>query len=446
MKYWIGKNEYKDYKKASLEDCLNYCRSKSVLGLDIETSRNCKKNLYNEQLFSPGLDPWLTKICMLQIGDLENQFVIDVRDVDISPLKEIIESDKILKVGHNLKFEFKHLYIGYGMQLTNVWDTMVCEKVLYNGYHMSFSLENLAYRYLNAEKVNNNPSLFDSKDDDHFDFDDFFSELDLIDSIGKEPSFKIDKSIRLDFVEIGDKPFTQAQLDYATDDIIMPLLIRDKQKEGIWVTDTDHYKPDLGFRLENAFSLVAAKIELKGLKVNIEGWKELYEKNIKVRYDIKKMLDDFVINNYPTFANQLNLFEENPTCSIEWESSQQVVKFFKYLGFCPREYSKQTKKIDYTVGAKALIKLLRPENKDNFFEMNIPENIVKDDNNQSLILTYLLYKKYQLLTTTFGLEWLKYIHPITGRVHTNFKTMLNTGRMASTNPNLVGGLHIEIYE
>lgn len=438
MKYYIGNNiiEYDNYKNVTIEDCYNYCKDKKILGLDIETSRNIKKNLYDETKFSPGLDPWLSRICMLQIGDLDNQFVIDTRVINIYILKEILESKEILKVGHNLSFEFKHLYINKGIQLCNVWDTMICDKILYNGMRISYSLENLAYRYLNAEKVIKNPSLF--LEDSEFEYikDDVDYELDLIDSIESSTKFKIDKSIRLDFVEIGDKPFTQSQLNYATDDILMPLLIKQIQEKGRRISEDDFYCPELGFKLENAFSLVAAKIELKGLRVDSENWLKLYDENLKKRYEVKKVLNDFVIANYSKFANQMNLFSPEPSCRIEWESSKQVVEFFKYLGFCPREFSKQTGKVEDTVGAKVLYTLLTNENKDNFIFNKLPETILKDDNNQSLILTYLIYKKYQLLTTTFGKDWLLNIHPVTKRIHTRFNTLLNTGRMASFNVNL----------
>ena len=46
---------------------------------------------------------------MFQIGDKERQYVIDTRDVDITPLRHILESDKIVKVLHNAKFDYKFI-------------------------------------------------------------------------------------------------------------------------------------------------------------------------------------------------------------------------------------------------------------------------------------------------------------------------------------------------
>lgn len=63
MIYTIGFKR-KNMIKATIKDVVSYCKRKSVLGLDTETT---------------GLDPHNNKIIMLQIGDDKNQFVIDVR-------------------------------------------------------------------------------------------------------------------------------------------------------------------------------------------------------------------------------------------------------------------------------------------------------------------------------------------------------------------------------
>ena len=103
----------RDLNFTNLDDCLFYLKDKKVIGLDIETSRKYKKYKYREDIYKPGLDPYFSRICMLQIGDLDNQYIIDVRFVDIAPLKSILEDKSILKVGHNLKFETKHLLLIY---------------------------------------------------------------------------------------------------------------------------------------------------------------------------------------------------------------------------------------------------------------------------------------------------------------------------------------------
>jgi DNA polymerase I-like protein with 3'-5' exonuclease and polymerase domains len=96
--------------------------------------------------------------------------------------------------------------------------------------------------------------------------------------------------------------------------------------------------------------------------------------------------------------------------------------------------SKSTGKIEKTVGAKDLVRSLSNEYKVKFMEDNLPEVI---NSGQDLVLTYLILKKHQMLSTTYGLDFLDYVHPITKRVHCNVRQYLNTTRMAATKPNVL---------
>lgn len=422
--------QYKEYKKisyATLNECINYLKKIKEIGLDIETTRKYPKYKYREDIYKPGLDPFVTNICMLQIGDDNKQFIIDVRNVDITPLKEILESEEYLKIGHNLKFEVKHLLHSYDIYVQNVWDTMICERVLYNGEKLGYSLEALMKRHLGYENHQNN-TLFDSIEEDYEDED--FDVFDFID--GKKEKLYIDKSIRTQFIEIGDKPFTEDQILYGATDITAPLQLYNIQKEGRYVNG-ELYKPDIGFKLENKFVPVIGRIELRGIKVNIDGWLELFEKNTKLYIEKKERLDKWVTDNYPRYS-RTDLFSEQE-CLVDWKSPAEVVKFARYLEFCPKEKSKQTGKMEYTVGAKAMFKLLSNKNKENFFAGN-EINFEGKNDIQAFILNFLLLKKTQQLTTTFGKEWLRYIHPVTGKVYSNFIQLMNTGRMSSTSINL----------
>ena len=422
--YFVGNNNniFEDIKICSIEKVIEYCSNKKILGLDIETTRKYPKNKYNEKIYKPGLDPYVSTIIMLQIGDKENGFVIDARYVDIKKLKFILESKDILKVGHNLKFEGKHLFLK-GINLTNVWDTMICERVLYNGIKQKYTLAALAEKYFNV-KLKEDSVLVNTLD--------LFQENDF----GEEEEIEIiDKSTRLQFIEWGDKPFTLEQIKYGYDDVIYPLKIYDIQKNGRILEDGTSYNPVRGFELENKITQVLSKIELRGILVNTQGWIDLYNKNIKLYNEYIKKLDNWVINNFKKYRIQPTLFDKDWKCSIEWTSSKQVIQFTKHLGICPKEISKQTKKLEYTVGAKALVKLLSNENKERFMKMeSLP--LEKENDFQSFILNYLITKKYQQLTTTFGKNWLDYIHPITGKVHTNFIQLMNTGRLSSISPNM----------
>lgn len=420
---------------ATMQECIEYCRKQPVLGLDIETSRKYPKNQYISKVYKPGLDPYLSRVVMLQIGTENTVFVIDTRRVDISGLKPILESESIVKVGHNLKFEYKHLLVNFGIRLRNVWDTMLVELILTNGIQMGYGLADLSVRYFNAQKMEK-MDLFnlDSYNKHKQEFNEWIYD--------QEAKIYLDKSTRLGFIEIGDAPFTRNQIEYGADDILLPLRIRRKQQQGAFNYATDKYKsfkqkakgwfPTFCIELENRFVLALAEIEVKGMHFNALHWMETYKKALPLYEQRKQKLNEYVVNNYPQFSGSIDLFSERGTCAIKWTSQKQVVDFFKFLDICPKERSKSTKRMEWTVGATAVFKQLTPEYKGNY---NKGVDVEITDN-QSLMLQYLLFKKSEQAVTTFGKDWLKYVHPLTKRVHSSYRQILNTGRISSVNPNL----------
>ena len=399
---------------ATIEDVCNYCRDKTLLGIDIETSYKFQRNTYkNENIYKPGLDPYLSRVIMLQIGDLEHIFVIDTRCIDIAPLVPVLQLKSITYVGHNLRFESKHLKHTYGVIFRNIWDTMVVEMNLTNGLQPGYSLAKLSEKYLGVQNINKK-DLFTKEDED------------------EEEVVYIDKSTRMGFLHIGDTPFNSIQILYGADDIEYPLRIKAIQEKGI-----GDWNPLQLHKMENEFCLVLADIELRGLHFNPEQWLKVAAEKKIVYERRKKLLDDYVVKNCPAFTTGPDLFNQDVKeylCNIQWSSSTQVVELFKQLGFCPKEKSKQTHKMEYSVGAKALLKLLPKAYKDEFIKEDVPEKEFKT--NEDLIFNYLLLKKSEQAITTFGPDFLKYIHPITGRLHTSYKQILNTGRISSSNPNL----------
>lgn len=430
MIYFLGPDTILDYgnniQKCDEQFIYDYCNSKTVLGLDTETQRKYPKGRYDETIHKPGLDPYLSRVCMLQIGDEKNQFIIDTRHRSIDFLKPILESNSILKILHNSKFDAKHLIISHNIYLKNTWDTMLCERILYNGERLSYSLESLMKRHLGYENKLE-VDLFNNIEEE-LEVYDYLNDIELIDYVEKK---YVDKSIRANFVEIGDRYFNEDEILYGATDVTAPVQLYNIQKEGREING-ELYKPDKAFDLENKYALVLAKMELRGIKLDSKGWSELCSEN-KIKLQEKLIvLNNYVINNFPEWVEAPNLFNFEKRCILDWNSSTEMVKFFKKLNHCPQERSKVTKKIEYTVGASSMFKLLTNENKDRFFSLADAE--ITDT--QSLILNYLIMKKYTMLTTTFGDMFLKHVHPKTGRIHTNFIQLQNTARISSVNPNI----------
>ena len=416
--WFVGQEDnYSDkVQYSTVQACYEYLQDKLVVGIDIETTRKYPLNTYkNENIYKPGLDPYLSDVVMLQLGDLQNIWVIDTRTADISLLLSLWKKRERIWVGANLRFECKHLKHKYGIVFHKLCDVMLQEMVLTNGLGWSkinqtgyrYSLEAMAGRYLGIKKLEQK-NLFTAEEED----------MDTV---------YIDKSTRMGFLTIGDKLFTETQILYGADDIIYPLQIRELQKQGF-----RGYVPVDTLEIENEFCMVLADIELQGMAFNQEQWKENCRQNtIKYNNRLEKM-NKWVIENHKDFCTPPDMFQPEYKCAVEWSSSKQVIKLFKKLGFCPQEKSKATKYLEYTVGAKALLKLLLSAYKEKY-EKDRETDIV-DQND--IILNYLLLSTAEQAVTTFGDEFLKYVHPITGRLHSTYKQILNTGRISSSNPNL----------
>lgn len=380
--YFIGEKglfEDKSITYTNINEAYAYLKTQKVLSIDIETTKKFNGK-YGD---SEGLSPYLSKIVMFQIGDSKRQYIIDHRYNSIGKITRLLEDKNILKVGHNLKFEYLHLLHNYNIRLNNIYDTQVAEMILTCGI----------------------------KD----------AQVGLNACIEKYFNTKVDKSTRLQFLKIKDKPFSYIQVKYGAEDIIYPLKIREKQldlleKWGLMNT----------VNLEMEYTLVLGDIEYKGMYLDQNAWKDIYNSNLPLFEVQKKKLNLFVEKYYSHtkfVSKQLDLFNP-PGCNIMWTSSQQSVEFFKYLKACPLEFSSRKKKMEYTVNAKVLLSSLNDLNK------NQPDHI------KEFIKEYIKFKEYEQSVTTFGLDFLNYVNPITKRVHSDYWQIISTGRMSSKNPNL----------
>jgi len=421
MIYYIGNSLFLDFEICTLESCIDWCISQKILALDIETSRKFKKGTYSEEVYQPGLDPYLTRICMFQIGNLDRQYVIDARVIDLKPFIPILENPDITKVIHNAKFECIHILHNLKCRIQGIWDTMIVEKLLNNGRNFSYSLKAVSERRLGLKEEEN--TLFNLETVDYNDEED-----ENLDIFGFKKEY-IDKSIRTQFVEWGFKPFTNKQIEYGARDLTLPYriyLLQTAQRNSDWF-------PEYGVELENKTTFVLAEMSYRGIPINTIKWLETEKNNQAIYKKRKYLIDNYVETNEPKFCEGTTLFSDVPKCSISWSSPKQVIELYKHWGICPKEKSKQTGKLEWSVGAKALFKTLSNKNKERFMKDQFPEELV--DKND-FTLAYLLFKKSEQLIQTFGKDWLKFIHPITYRVHCNYNQLMISTRLSSSSPNV----------
>ena len=103
-----------------------------VLGCDTETS----------SLSARG-----GKLLSVQFSDGDFSVLVPMSEgIALGRLADILENPSIVKIFHNAKFDLEFLREN-GYQVSNVFDTMIAEKVLTRGANQSASLAETLYRY-----------------------------------------------------------------------------------------------------------------------------------------------------------------------------------------------------------------------------------------------------------------------------------------------------------
>ena len=330
-----------------------------------------------------GLDAHIAKLKSMQFGYYDfktgehDEIVVDCDSVDPKEYKDIIERSYI--IGHNLKFDLQFLY-NYGIVPLNIYDTMVCEQLLYLGYRpgqVAMNLRDVLYRYTGIE---------------------------------------IDKSFQK---EIAHKGLTIEGIRYAAGDVVYLQEIRKGQ-----IQTAESRKCLNAFTVENRFVPAIAYLEWCGIRLDEGKWREKMQ-NDKARYETAlSVLNDYVRDStklndkFVSKATQLEMFtdydttEIKPECTVDWASPQQVIPVFKTLGFNTTTIDKRTKKERDSV-EKNVISV----------QKGIDDEFVK---------IYYDYKEAEKKVSTYGQNFLNVINPNTGRIHTNFEQFGTvTGRMCS---------------
>lgn len=103
-----------------------------AIGCDTETS---------------GLSSKYGKLFSIQFSDGEFNVLVPISEkVELGKLADIFTNDGIVKIFHNAKFDLDFLSAA-GHAVSNVFDTMVAEKMLTRGADQSASLAETLYRY-----------------------------------------------------------------------------------------------------------------------------------------------------------------------------------------------------------------------------------------------------------------------------------------------------------
>ena len=263
-----------------MEYIVSYLKDKSVIAVDTETE---------------GLDFTCKKMIMLQIGDQDNQFVIDTRSESIEPLRDVLERRDIVKIFHNAKFDYKFIKKWSDITCQGVYDTFLVELVNSCGKSLGYALKDLCKRYFNVE---------------------------------------LNKDVRNKFVNLCESSFDNNQIIYGAKDVEYLCKIRELQ-----LPVTERYKLQNVVELENKVVLALADIEYNGLTLDVNKWKKLEvnsanKANVLLENLDQVLLEDIKLNKFVCEYVQGDMFvpiEELRKVSVKWTSPKQVLEVFKVL-------------------------------------------------------------------------------------------------------------------
>lgn len=272
---------------STIEDVVEYCSSKSVLGLDTETT---------------GLDFMTNRVIMVQIGDAENVFVIDARYKDITSLLPILASRSIIKILANAKFDYKMLKSSYGIELENIYDVMLGD--------ISLTLGIKSYNH------------------------------DLKSILKRTLGIDVSKEERGTFIGHSTAPFTTAQVLYGANDISHLVPLREAQSERVSELErTIGIDLTRVIQLENDACLAYGDIEFNGFTHDPEPWKVLANEAEHL-LDLAKLQIDKIVEEDPMFRDflvshyQRDLFipdDEIRKVDLLWSSPTKVLKLFQKI-------------------------------------------------------------------------------------------------------------------
>ena len=119
-----------------------------ALGCDTETS---------------GLSAKFGKLFSIQFSDGEFNLLVPLSEgVEMGPFADVLADDRVVKIFHNARFDLEFLNAA-GVQVRNLFDTMIAEKVLTRGATQSSSLAETLYRYFAVDLDKSQRSKFHRK-------------------------------------------------------------------------------------------------------------------------------------------------------------------------------------------------------------------------------------------------------------------------------------------
>lgn len=418
----------------------------------VESGRTLIQSYYHEKkkanssnlefdLETNGLDAYINDILLVVIGDEIIQYVIDYTTVNI---KDFLPEnpDEWEWTMQNGKFDIKFMITKENYHIVKMFDTMIAAQKRYQG---------------NAWNPKSNPMGMK------------FNLVDIIKQTLKIDPM-MDKSTRGEFVGVNPRFFKPQwrHIHYAAKDIYYLKTLKDKLRLQL-IGKNVTYMESIGLYI----SYSTAKMELAGFPINKIQWLENVREQEKLRYQYEVQLDEefrrlraehnttqFLftgkydrerkevekIQQYDIFGETVSQDKflksskgKKSTAYINWKSTTEIQKIFAVLQmFLPVDKNKITEAVPtyyMEKGKNGKTKMvLFKEYKFTTKASNIHEllNNIPGHPARKLLEILIKYRECETAISTFGENILEKINPVTGMLHTIFRTdNTPTGRFQS---------------
>lgn len=441
MRYFIGNpkvHRHEDYVvisdyQAAKELIDNYLKSNAEHGFDTETT---------------GKVPHVDKVILIQFGNEENQFIIQrhywTDEQVLSLLPDPTTNDFVLQNG---KFDHNMMKTDLGYEFEEMWDIMIVDQKIYQGMLYNGKSRPDGLRV-------NIKAIIERR-------------------LGIEPEY-MDKEVRTEFVGLNYKTWVPEprHILYGSADIKYLIPVKKKQ-----MMDLETYGPKwYAYNIAKYIGIVAGDIETHGWNFNVTKWRE----NIKIAEERKffteceldrtvlelkdQLLDpNDIARKYflggkftrprkkEITGHQTDLFG-NPMVALfnanlgntNWSSSVQVAEIFAKLK-CPlptddkrdsykvpqliRTVKKGKRGLDQIVYKLDTSRYKYTTNQDELNKMMLE---VPNNPGAPIVNLLIKHRDYSHQITGFGENFIKKINPVTGRLHTIYRTdSAETGRFQS---------------
>jgi DNA polymerase I-like protein with 3'-5' exonuclease and polymerase domains len=364
--------------------------NESLTAIAEQLQRNPRRLLVDTE--TTGLDPYQSKLLLVQIATFESVFVYDFTQLSIECVKSfkiMLTDDTILKVFQNASFDIKVFY-HFGKYIVDpIHDTRVTEALLTSGLvGVRNDLASIAQRRLGVT---------------------------------------LDKSVRDQFVDDTFSNITKEQIEYAARDVIVLKDIFIQQ-----IAQIKEQQMQAVYKLEAKLTKVVAMMEYYGMPfdgAHLRMLEPVFETLIN---NAERMLQRMIIE--AGVAEEI-VFEREGYSAVNTSSNQQMLKYFHAVEMDLSNLNAQTvTEWDFKNRKSA--------------KSHAVDTLAFDDDLVSAIESYGRYDNYRLNSYAFlvgarklqstyvkGLQEME--NPITQRIHCTFNQIgAATGRFSSSRPNL----------